>query len=82
MRIDAKTLSGIHIGRKIKSDYFKDQEHILRTVQVYLRNNDCSSGFMVWANGGELCPYCKTPPGTRLDGIDASWITFVNEFPS
>lgn len=74
MRIDSEVLSKLTIGRKFKTDFFFDEKEIIRTITVIKVNQDCSSGYMLWADGGEPCECCGRRPGRPIDGIDANWI--------
>ena len=82
MKLDINSLK---IGDKITSDFFEDEQGVIRTIIELYDNVNTSSRRGVVFDGGEPCPHCKRPYGKAinvdyfpLNGfIDAAYVTSV-----
>lgn len=64
-------------GDKVKSDFHRGEESIIRTVLRIEKNEKCGSGYRVTTNGGEPCKCCGAIKGKAIQEADAEWFSKV-----
>jgi len=76
-----KNVQKLKAGDKITTEFFQNEEKVVRTIIWIEDNPKMGSGREVMFDGGEECPCCKRLLGTSLDdykkgygGIDAAWV--------
>lgn len=70
------------VGDKVTTDFYTDEADVVRTVMSVRRYANCTSGFLVVADGGEPCVCCGHRPGTPTpgpNGIDSTWFKNAEE---
>lgn len=71
-----------NVGDKVTTNYYPNQEKIVRAVLEIYKDSDCESGWRVLADGGEPCACCKRPFGNEIGGrhgygVDSGWFKKV-----
>lgn len=62
----------LEIGQKVTSKYYSLDQDLVRTITTVYKDDKCSSGFRVSANGGEPCKECGRV-SAFINNVDGGW---------
>lgn len=69
----------VEIGDKVVTEIWLDKKAVVRTVIDVGPSKQCQSGWLVKADGGEVCKCCGFAPSKPTDYLDSSWFEKVEQ---
>ena len=66
-------LESFKVGDFVTSEFWRDEEHIIRKITEIIPHTGYNSGFCVSADGGKPCLCCDKPMGQEIKLVDGSW---------
>ncbi len=72
MRLNKDVHNTLTVGSKVTTDFYRNEEHIVRQILTLYPSDDHASGYVASADGGEICPHCGRA-GSPMRPVDAAW---------